>query len=457
MAEGVRLNDCTLYPQERIVRSGDNIVPVPPKAFDVLAALVERAGEVVAKDTLMDAAWGDSAVEESNLTQSIYQLRRVLRDWDPWVRIETIPRRGYRLLITGGQPVTVRPQQKPWKVAARFIVLVLVAALGIVWWRTSHRAPPVPQSYALGYYYWSNAKSVADNRKAIAYFERAIGEAPNNALGYAGLADAYLSLAIRRIGSPQMVVDARRAFQAARKAVALDDSSADAHAALGQANAVFGDPSIAERELKRAVELDPQLTEAHTWYGELLMGEARVGAAQGQFLDALALNTSWTQAGDDLALLAYLQRDYARARAYAEQSLAQSPADFGAQFTLALAEGRHDRASAKQLLMALARGHPNDVAVQGLLSYFDSEDRDSLHAVSHLTRAEQTVRKRGGVEDPSAIVSLAAALSGQHEYAVAFAWLSRLDGPTRKLFAGDARLDALRSDPAFRQWLRRMR
>src|SRR5579872_6676553 len=150
MAERVRLNDCTLYPHERIVRCGDNIVPLPPKAFEVLAALAERAGEVVAKNALMDTVWGDSAVEESNLTQSIYQLRRTLRVCDPRVRIETVPRRGYRLRILGGQAAAAHPRHTSWKFAVGFIAFLLVAASSVVGGRTSNSRPAVPQSYALG-------------------------------------------------------------------------------------------------------------------------------------------------------------------------------------------------------------------------------------------------------------------------------------------------------------------
>lgn len=439
------LNRCTLHLGERIVCCGDHIVPLPPKAFEVLAALVEHRGDVVAKSALMDAAWADTAVEESNLAQSIYQLRRVLRDWDPCVRIETVPRRGYRLVVNRNEPSPALARKSLRRVFAGLAAAAVLVALCTFWWRGSHRGTgPPPASYALGYYYWSHAKSASDTRKAIAYFDRAVAQAPDSALAYAGLADAYLSLAVRHIGTLEMTLDARQAFQAAREAVALDASSADAHAALGQAHSIFGDAGIAARELRRAVDLDPTLVEAHTWYGELLMGQARIPEAQAQFRDALAINTSWTDAGDNLALLAYLQRDDDEAEAYAEQSLAQDPHDAGAQFTLALAEGKRDRRSAEQLLMTLARAHPGQVAVEALLSYYESEDGDPVHARQHLDLAEQAVRKQGAVQDPSAIVSLAAALAARNHAAIAFAWLSRIDPSARKLFANDARLDVLR-------------
>ncbi|HUY40798.1 MAG TPA: winged helix-turn-helix domain-containing protein [Candidatus Dormibacteraeota bacterium] len=457
MNETYRLDRCCVYAEERVLRCGDDIVPLPPKALDVLVALLERRGGVVSKTALMDAVWGHAGIEESNLTQSIYQLRRALQRWDPAVRIETVPRRGYRLVDgapTGEPRVAAGGRWSRW-LAGGLVVAVVVVSAGAAWWHLSRRPPAgVPPSYAMGYYYWSNAKDIADDERAIAYFDRAIGEEPHSALGYAGLADTYLSLAVRTAGTARMIADARSGFHAAREALAIDPSSADAHAAYGQAQSLFGDPAIALRELHRAVELDPTLVEAHTWYGELLMSQGSVRDAAVQFRAALALNGSWTEAGDNLAMLAYLRRDYVRSRAYASQSLAQSPGDRGAAFVLALADGQLDRRKAERELIALEQaGSRRDVAVSALLSYYESEDRDWPQASAALDRAERAVREQGSVSDPSAIVSLAAALAVRHESATALAWLARIDVPSRRLFANDPRLDALRGDPLFARWL----
>src|SRR4051812_27969597 len=72
-------------------------VPLKPKVVETLVALLERHGEVVSKKELMDRLWVDSFVEESNLTQNIYLLRKVLgngTDGKPF--IENFSRRGYR-------------------------------------------------------------------------------------------------------------------------------------------------------------------------------------------------------------------------------------------------------------------------------------------------------------------------------------------------------------------------
>src|ERR687894_1492954 len=81
-------------------------VPLTPKAFETLVALVEQSGRCLSKEELMRRVWPDSFVEENNLSQNISQLRRALQaEGEEAARyIETVPRRGYRF----SAPVTVR-------------------------------------------------------------------------------------------------------------------------------------------------------------------------------------------------------------------------------------------------------------------------------------------------------------------------------------------------------------
>lgn len=84
---------------QRVLSLGGATVSLAPKVVDVLCILVERGGRVVSKNELMESVWRDSFVEDSNLTQSIYSLRRVLgKDEDDREFIENIPRRGYRFI-----------------------------------------------------------------------------------------------------------------------------------------------------------------------------------------------------------------------------------------------------------------------------------------------------------------------------------------------------------------------
>ena len=77
----------------RLLRD-QQVVPLKAKAVETLLLLIQKRGDVIEKDELMQRLWPDSFVEESNLTQNIYTLRKALGgDY-----IETIPRRGYRFV-----------------------------------------------------------------------------------------------------------------------------------------------------------------------------------------------------------------------------------------------------------------------------------------------------------------------------------------------------------------------
>lgn len=86
--------------EARILLQSGRIVPVTPKAIEILLALVERPGQVVAKDDLIKAVWPDTFVEESNLTSNISILRKQLGVYQGGEYIETIPKRGYRFIAT---------------------------------------------------------------------------------------------------------------------------------------------------------------------------------------------------------------------------------------------------------------------------------------------------------------------------------------------------------------------
>ncbi|HEY6400573.1 MAG TPA: winged helix-turn-helix domain-containing protein, partial [Blastocatellia bacterium] len=85
---------------ERVLWRGEELISLPPKVFDTLCMLVKEEGRVVSKSELMEAVWANAIVEEGNLSQNIYTLRRALGVDDQGRQfIETIPRRGYRFAV----------------------------------------------------------------------------------------------------------------------------------------------------------------------------------------------------------------------------------------------------------------------------------------------------------------------------------------------------------------------
>ena len=85
-----------LDPRARELTRNGEVIPLFPKVFDTLVVLVESAGEVLSKDELMRRVWPDTFVQESNLTQNIFILRKTLGEDEAQSWIETVPRRGYR-------------------------------------------------------------------------------------------------------------------------------------------------------------------------------------------------------------------------------------------------------------------------------------------------------------------------------------------------------------------------
>src|SRR5215469_16327603 len=98
MSATVPIGRLRFDPDRLVLYDGTDVVPLAPLPAQMLAELVRADGEVVDAASLRESIWGDAAVEERNLNQQIYVLRRVLRR-DSQIVIENVPRRGYRLVV----------------------------------------------------------------------------------------------------------------------------------------------------------------------------------------------------------------------------------------------------------------------------------------------------------------------------------------------------------------------
>lgn len=105
---------------ERVLLRDRELVPLTPKVFDILLALVEHGGHLVEKDDLMKMVWPDSFVEEGNLTQNVSLLRKALGESPGGSQfIETIARRGYRFVATVSESWDDRTNQTLTTAATR--------------------------------------------------------------------------------------------------------------------------------------------------------------------------------------------------------------------------------------------------------------------------------------------------------------------------------------------------
>lgn len=124
--------------------------------------------------------------------------------------------------------------------------------------------PEAYELYLKGRFFW-NKRTAADLRRSIDYFNQAIAKDPNYALAYAGLAQAWKLLPAFNGGAPQDCFP--QAESAARKALALDDTLSDAHAALASLKGLNGfDYAGAVTEYERTIQLNPNDATAHQWF-----------------------------------------------------------------------------------------------------------------------------------------------------------------------------------------------
>jgi non-specific serine/threonine protein kinase len=157
--------------------------------------------------------------------------------------------------------------------------------------RASAANPEAYQLYLKGRYH-ANQETAAGLKKAVEYFQEAIEKDPGYALAYAGLADSYSALG----GQWQYLAPSDsfpKAKAAAMKALELDDTLAEAHVALGYAAFFDWDWPSAEREFKRAIELNPNSALSHKGYAEYLEARGRFNegiaeAQRAQELDPLS-------------------------------------------------------------------------------------------------------------------------------------------------------------------------
>jgi tetratricopeptide (TPR) repeat protein len=128
--------------------------------------------------------------------------------------------------------------------------------------------PQAYLAYAKGRFLW-NRRTEQDMQKAIGYFQEAIEKDHDYALAYDGLADCWVALGWYAYLSPTQTFP--HAKEAVNRALTLDDSLAEAHTSLAFVSVYWDrDWRKAEREFRRAIELNPNYANGHHWYAEFL-------------------------------------------------------------------------------------------------------------------------------------------------------------------------------------------
>jgi serine/threonine-protein kinase len=309
------------------------------------------------------------------------------------------------------------------------------------------------QLYLRGRYHW-NKRTAEGLRQAIEYFQEAIDHDPNYALAYSGLADCYSNL-IGYAGAPssEMVPQAR---SAALRALEIDASLAEAHASLGLIYYQSWQWGESERELKRAIELNPNYASAHHWYSNWLEVMGRSDEALGEIRRAQELDPLSPIINTNLARNYLMRGELDAAINQCRKVVELSPNLPQAHTCLALVyqkQGRNEEAIAEMQKAVELSGR---AALQfGALGYGYAVAGRRSEALAILRDLEGRYVRR---EAKGGWIALIYAGLGDKDQA--FQWLERDFQERSGVLAGNILffpyLDTLRSDPRYADLLRRM-
>jgi len=259
----IRFGSFQVDPRTWLLTDDGHAVDLSPRLVEIFAFIIERRGDIVTKDELLDRFWPDVHISDNTLTRAIADIRKAIGDdasQPTW--LETVSRRGFRFVGTAATPPAVDPFQE-W-VKGRLALDSL------------------------------DAGKLTD---AVAAFERTTAELPRYAPAHAGLANGYLLQYERtRFGSAPDRDRLARAMQAAREATTLDPALGEGWAVLGYLLCAAGRSEEGQAAARRATALEPDNWRHHyrlaygTWGEERLRAVDRTLASMPGFAPARMLS-----------------------------------------------------------------------------------------------------------------------------------------------------------------------
>jgi eukaryotic-like serine/threonine-protein kinase len=315
-----------------------------------------------------------------------------------------------------------------------------------------------PTENLKAFQYYMQGRSYADRRTredvltAIRYYEKAIEEDRNYALAYAGLADTYAGLGVR--GDIAPIEGRRKAEEAARKALSLDENLAEAHLAVGQVYTRFVpyNFSLGDRELYRAIELSPSLALAHHYLGYSLVRQGRIDESLERFSKGRELDPLSPLMARGAAFHYYLKRDYARAFGLLKQSYELGPTISTTYEIGIYIQNKLFSEALAVLEKAKLEGRSDPLLIYSMGIVYAAQGKRP--------EALQIIRELEGMSGPSSSQAhyIAKIYATLNEKELAFVWLERGlgTGAMGAFYKDDPIWDTPRSDPRFADLVRRM-
>ncbi len=307
--------------------------------------------------------------------------------------------------------------------------------------------------YLKGRFFW-NKRTVEGLKKGISYFNEAVEKDPSYALAHVGLADSYSLLSDYDGLPPKQAYP--QAKKAAMRALDLDERLPEAHATLAFIKAAYDwDWPGAEREYRRAIELDPNYETAHQWYAEYLSGMGRHEEAIAEIRRARETNPISLIINAVEAWVLYYAREYDQAITQGQKVVEMDP-QFAEVYEFL--KRCYDQKGMYREAIAARQ-------MRRKLAGYNAEETAALREAAAATSARVYWQKRLEQEveesrrEPTAAFDMAEIFAQLGNKDQAFAWLERAYQERSFMMMYlkvTPNLDPLRSDPRFADMLRRV-
>ncbi len=313
--------------------------------------------------------------------------------------------------------------------------------------------PAAYEAYLRGRLHW-NKRTEEGMKKGLELFEQALAKDPSYALSHAGVAECYNMMGFWGVAAPQEA--SPKARTAATKTLEIDENLAEGHAARGWVQFAYErNWAAGERELRRAIELNPGYTTAHQWYSHLLVYQGRHAEAFARVQRTLELDPLSLVMNSSGAVIYLLARQYDEAIQRTDRTLELDPHFAPAYLWLGWALG--EKGKHQEALEALGKAVPlsgNGPRYLAGLGHGYAVAGETEQARTMLSELEKLSQQRYVSAYDFAVIH-----AGLGEKEAVFTWLEKAYEERSTWLAlvnADSRFDPFHSDHRFQDLLRRL-